>query len=347
MAFNQNLRLSIPLAIAVSIVSLGSLAQAQEPLERQLNMQTHEFDRRRLRATAERLGETGRQNIEFGNYEAGIAAWQQAMEQYILLGDLTAAGQVGDSLAKTFVYLERYGEAIEVMQQRLTIARALDDISVQIYTLNNLGTAYLQENQTSAGQIVFAEALQIAELSGDPSGVGLSLSNLGLAAQRTGELELAERYYESAINYRLQAGDDIGAAHSLNSLGQVYQQNGKSQQALETFLQAYDVVVNNEYTDIYLTVLDNLIALYSDRGDVTQLQRYVNERVLQTEAGAPVEQRIGLFIGLGQYYEQIGEWSSAQAAYQEALAMAQQLRDSQQQAYLSDRLHVLSVLTAE
>lgn len=343
----QNVRFASAITIAILSLSVGFSAQASEPLERQLNMQTHEFDRLRVQTAAERLWELGRQNLEVGNYDAAIAAWQQSMAQYVTLGDMTAAGRVGESLAKTFIYLERYDEAIGVLQQRLTIARDLNDLTTQIYTLNNLGTAYLQQNQLSDSQIVFVEALQIAKASDDRVGIGLSLSNLGLAATRAGELETAERYYEAAISHRLQASDNIGVAHSLNSLGQVYQQQGASEQALDTFLQAYEAAMESEYTDIRLTVLDNLIALYSDLADVAQLQKYVSDRVLYTDASAPPQQRIGLFVGLGQYYEQIGDWKRAQEAYQEALEITQQLRDPQLQAYLRDRLHVLSVLATE
>lgn len=323
-----------------------ALATAAEPLEQQLNIQNQNFDQRRTRENAERLHEVGRQNIEDENYDLGILAWEQAIALYSTLGDEQAVEQITDDLAKILITLERYDDARRVVLQQIAQARTNNDIKGQVYGLNNLGTIHLQQNRIAQAQETFVTALQVAEAGRSMSGMGLSLSNLGLAARILGDWNSARSYYEAATNYRLQGDDDIGLAHSSNSLGLVYQRLGEPNKALGAFLVARRTALETGHVPTLLTALDGLINIYSNRGEIAQLQQYIDERIALTPDDASPAERIGLLIGLGKLYEQTGELRQAREVYNEALAIANQLADNQQRNYILNRLQALSFNSA-
>lgn len=340
MCFHKTLGLFVLLGSMTLLHSAPAVAV--EPIEQQLNIRNQTFDQGRLRQEAERLVELGRQSVANEDYNLGVAAWQEAIEIYSTLEDSQAVGEISESLAKLLIALDRYDEAEAVLQQRLSVARENNDLDGQIYGLNNLGTAYIHQGEIAAAQTAFAEALQLAREASKPAGVGLSLSNLGLAAWRLGDLETAQRYYEAATGYRLQAGDELGLAHSSNSLGQIYQQLGDPGKALGAYLVARRTALDISHVPILLTALDGLIDIYSDRGDVEQLRTYVGERVVFTEEDASPEQKLGMFIGLGKYYEQLEDEPRARESYRRALELAEQVGDSQQKTYILNRLQQLA-----
>lgn len=315
---------------------------AAEPLEQQLNIRNQRILRTRSQQTAEELVTLGNQSLANGDYDTGIAALETAIARYSALGNAQAVREISETLAKTLVQLERYDEAENVIQQGLSIAIANDDVPGQIYGLNNLGTAYIQQGQTVRAQEAFGEALQLAKAAGDFSGMGLSLSNLGLAAWQLRDLDSARTYYEAATNYRLQAGDDLGLAHSSNSLGMIYQLLGEDGKALGAYLVARRAALEISHVPTLLTALDGLIKIYSDRGNTEQLRTYIGERVVMTPEDASPEQQLGLFVGLGRYYEQIEDAPRAQAAYRRALEIAEDVGAAEQETYILNRLQALA-----
>ena len=314
---------------------------AVDPLERQLNIQDQSFEQRQLQQVAERLAESGVQRVAQGDYEDGIVAWQEAIALYSRLGNSQAVDELSQSLARTLILLERYDDAENVIQQRLSIAWEKDDVPGQIYGLNNLGMVYVQQGKLASAQDVFAEALQLANGANDETGIGLSLSNLGLAAWRLGDLENARRYYEAATNYRLQADDDLGLAHSSNSLGTIYQLLGEESKALGAYRMARNTALEISHVPTLLIALDGLIGIYSDRGELELLSMYIEERMTMTQENAPLEQQLGLYIGLGKYYEHLDEMSQARAAYRRALELAEQIGDAQQETYIFNQLQTM------
>jgi tetratricopeptide (TPR) repeat protein len=335
--------LGVCAVLGTSVLLSASPLYASSPIEQQLNIRHQTFYQSRSQQDAEQLVDLGEQRMAEGRYEAGIAAWQEAIALYSALGDTQAVEEISASLARQLVQLQRYDEAANAFRQGLTIAAENGDIANQIRGLNNLGMVYIQQGQITPAQTVFVEALRLADDSHDLAGMGSALSNLGLAARQLGDLESARHYYEAATDYRLKAGDDLGLAHSSNSLGMIYHLLGEDRKAIGAYRVARYTALELDHIPTLLTALDGLIEIYSDRGDTTQLSSYINERLAMTQTDASPAQKLGLFIGLGRYYELMEEPSQAQAAYRQALDMAEQVGDSRQQTYILNRLQALGM----
>ena len=68
--------------------AIATPAAAQSPpIEQQLNIRRHQFDRAQALQKAERLMELADRQLDRGQEEAAIAAWRQALELYSSVSD--------------------------------------------------------------------------------------------------------------------------------------------------------------------------------------------------------------------------------------------------------------------
>jgi len=329
-------------AIAIAATILATPGFASEQLNQQLDILPNNRTQGQARDVADQLLRLGEQEIDDGNYPAGIAAWYQAIEIYTTLGDFQSAGLAYDYIGRAHTDLGNYTEAESVIRRRLAIARDNVDFQGQVYGFNNLGNILIQRGHLIPAEEAFNEALRIAEDIDDPAGIGLSLSNLGLVAKIQGDLEAAQTFYEAATNYRFQAGDLVGQAYSSNSLGQVYLQQGATGSAVGAFRVARAAALEAQHVPTLLTALDGLIELYFERGDLPQVREYIDERIaVSGGTTADVADRLIILVHLGRYYEAIEDPLAATRAYEDALVLAQDLRDSRRRIFLLNRLQEL------
>lgn len=340
-SFVRNSVTFVTVIVAASLL-LGSASVASEQLNEQLQLRRHNDTQGQSRDVADQLLRLGQQEVEAANYQAAIAAWYRAVEIYTILGDFTSAGIAYDYIGRAYTDRGLYTEAEDVIRRRIAIAQDYGDFQGQVYGYNNLGTVFIQSGLLAQAEAAFQVAIPIAEDIEDWAGLGISFSNLGLVERLRGDLIAAEAYYESAIGYRFQADDLVGQAHSSNSLGQIYRRLNQDSAALGAFLVAYRAASDADHIPTLLPALDGLIDLYRDRGDLSQAWRYLQERIVITEQpSATPAQKLGTFIQLGQYYEQLAELEDAQIAYEQALGLAQQVKDPARRAFVLNRLQGL------
>ncbi len=101
--------------------------------------------------------------------------------------------------------------------------------------INNLGKAYLEEEQWEKAKLNFAEAIRLNPKNQE------ALNNLGNAYQRDANYDLAIKYYRAVLD--LNPNNPLGH----NDLGVAYQALGKGNQALEEFREA--IKLDPYYTD--------------------------------------------------------------------------------------------------
>ncbi|MEM6835987.1 MAG: tetratricopeptide repeat protein [Cyanobacteria bacterium P01_C01_bin.120] len=322
------------------------LAQTM-PIEQQLNMQRHNFERARAQKTAERLLEEGDRSLAFDNEARAIAAWQEAFAIFSRIGNQAGMTQAIEPLAATLVAAERFDDAATVLHQQLTLAREQGDQVTQLQALNNLGMVYLQAGEIARGEAAINVALKLAEELANDAGIGLSLSNLGLAARWSGDLVSAQSYYESAVDYRTAASDWLGLAHTSNNLGEIYRQLDADEEALSAFLVARQAAQMAGDRATLFTALDGIIAIAADYGDGDILQPAVTERTAVSVFELPMAQRLGFHLAWARYYEFQEDYAEAQAAYEAGLAIAEDIDAAAQRTFILNQLQELALATEE
>ncbi|MFE4107860.1 tetratricopeptide repeat protein [Almyronema epifaneia] len=322
------------LALAVS----SPLAKAVD-INEQLAIPAFNGTESRARDVADQLMRLGSQQQLEGSYQQAINSWFQAIAIYQDLQDFSSMGLAYDYIGLTYTQLGQYEAAEEALRRRLAVARDNEDLQGQIFGWNNVGSLFLQRGYVGVARESFEQALTIAQSVRHFQGIGMSLSNLALVERSVGNLQEAAKLYESAANYRYQGNDLIGEANTLNSLGDVFL-------ALEDYsgaVGAYRLALRSarELGDrpLQLRALDGLFTIYLARGDRRDLAEVLDARVALTlDGGSDRWQQLLTYRQLGEYYEDLGRFATAQQYYRQALDLARSLQEKQQEVFLTNSL---------
>ena len=336
--------MALTLNTLVLLTSTGIQAQFVPPgirnadLEEQLNAPLNHDLEGPDRNQADSLLRLGGQAQQQGNYQGAIANWLQALNIYQRIGDLAGEGATYDYLGVAYAKLGRYQEAEDALRRRVGIARTRQDFQGQIYGLNNLGTVLLQAGYPDGAEKTFTEALSIARSVKSQAGEGLSLSNLGLATAAQGNYSEAIKHYESALLLRLLSDNPSGEANTRNNLGDAYRAANLYKQALIAYQGGLRVARNGSDIHNQFRALRGLAQSYGGiREYAAALKILEQHRMLaQKEANRP-EQLFSLRFA-ADLYRVTGNLPQAQAFYQDAIALARALGDSQEEAFLRTEL---------
>jgi tetratricopeptide (TPR) repeat protein len=282
-----------------------------------------------------RLGGQARRN---GNLEKAIDNWLQALDIYQRIGDLEGLGQTYDYLGVTYANLARYREAEDSLRRRLGVARTQQDFQGQIYGLNNLGTVLLQGGNLKAAQESFTEALTIARSVKNREGEGLTLSNLGLLAASAGNYYEAIKRYETALILRTQGSDPLGEANTRNNLGDAYRTANLPNDALATYYGALRLARNSRDVSNQFRALRGLVQSYIDRGQYPPAFQLLEQHMaLAQKEKNPLEELFSLRLS-AVLNQSTGNLSNARTFYERAIALADALGDTQQEALIRNDL---------
>ena len=334
-------RLAQVLAVAAVLGLYSPLAMANE-LRTQLDIRPNNRTEGLPRDVADQLLRLGGSQEAAGQYRQAIDSWSQALAIYQEIGDMASSGIAYDYIGLTYGNLGRYVEAEDALRRRLAVARDNADFQGQIFGWNNLGSIFMQRGDVGLAQTAFTEALTIARSLNSYQGIGLSLSNLALAAMARGNAQEAVKLYESAANYRYQGRDRLGEANTLNGLGYAYRSLFQLSDAIGAYRLALRTGRELDNPSVQLRAIDGLLAIYLSRGDLQDARTLLDQRVALTAGQTDQGQQLNTLRLLGEYYEQIGQPRLAENFYEQALAIAQLLEDSQAVVLLHNRLLDLS-----
>lgn len=323
------------IAMALAIVPPAS----GRDLNQQLNIEPYNATRGPARNVADRWLQLAEDQLAANQYESALASFSAAAEIYDALGEYESLGRIYDNMGVTLARLGRYEVAEQLLRRRIGIARDNRRPAGEVYGLNNLGTLFLQRGEAEAAKAAFSQALAIAEAIPHDGGIGLSLSNLGLIASLEGNLVDAQKYLEAATGYRLIAGDLLGEANASNSLGDVYRRLGRDGNAIGAYRVALNTAIELGDRGVQLRALDGLREIYRDRQDWPAVAALLDRRAALTLSSTePTAQTVLTLTYLGDYYQAIGETTTARAIYQQALDLAQELDAQPQMQQLTNRL---------
>ncbi len=237
-------RASMQQAVAKSAMSLGLVDEATELL----NGAKLAFARLPADSTSALLFRHDEAQLAFyaGEYE-------HAKSMLIaLLNDMNASsnatpemkGDVLNDLGEVHRVLKDKPEAIKVQQEALAIRKSLDkNPSLKVAeSLNNLGTAFVTNEQYAQAEQNLAEALALRKqlLRADHPLVMASTNNLGNLYLRMGKGADAEKLLQVAADSWTKAFGEAHPAQAMVrvSLGQALRLEGKNDQAIKEFQRA-------------------------------------------------------------------------------------------------------------
>ena len=280
------------------------------------------------RGLAFSLNEIAGAQASLGHAKEAQADYQEALQIRREIGDKRG---LGDTLIDMGNFADDAGDhdqALKLYKEALQMEREVGSEALQAICLNNIGSAYSEKGQFEDALTYYQQALQLREKSKAPQDVVEAVHNLGDTAANMGQYDHAISYYLRALDMRRQMNDQRGAAIESESLGILFDYQGRFGAALKSeqeALQAFQKL--NENSPWMPRMMDawSEALILAGRGDeakptledsVKLSRELKNDSVLAEALGVR-----------GDSFFYSGDFKSAQAAYEEGLAVAKRSKE--------------------
>jgi tetratricopeptide (TPR) repeat protein len=150
--------------------------------------------------------------LDLGRFAEALAAGQRSLATQRQIGNRYGEGIALGILGCSYRELARHDEAIECLQPNLAIFRELGDQDAEAEALSDLGSAYLGRGWVDRAAACHREALAIQRDIGDRHGQALTLHRLGLTLQRAGNPEEGRQLLAEALHLLEDLGDHAQSA---------------------------------------------------------------------------------------------------------------------------------------
>jgi diguanylate cyclase (GGDEF)-like protein len=183
----------------------------------------------------------------------------------------------------------------------------------------------LSEGDYARCETLARELADIARANGDTSRIAFAEANLGIVERRLGHLDRALAHQQRALDLYRGARDPYGTAQSLASLATVYRDRGDFAAALDMALES--VAIRERTGDRIEIAYRNVALLYREIEDGDAARAYFERaRTAAAKTGSPAAYStvVGAYAGL---LNDLGEFTAAEAAAEEALAIDEAIGD--------------------
>jgi tetratricopeptide (TPR) repeat protein len=296
--------------------------------------------------------------------EAAAGYYEQL---YRTAEDLASRADALNQLAGVLHFIGRWDEALQRLQEALTLEIEAQDILLQARshflsgrvfrdrrtfpealraleaakasfisagnqtgvceTLIETGICCYFQGDYGQAESLLLQALELARRLDDRRNTASALHNAGNVYFDTGNYELSQRYYEESLALSRSLGDKAKMASTLNNLGILASYRGD----LETTLHRYEeaLAIRREIGDrLGIGVsLNNLGIVYKDKGDLEQATHYYEASLRVHEEHNDRHSMSFPLNNLGAVAFEREDFEQARALFQQALALREESRD--------------------
>ncbi|MBD2087116.1 tetratricopeptide repeat protein [Coleofasciculus sp. FACHB-542] len=176
-----------------------------------------------------------------GNYSQAIEYLQQHLTIAQKIGERKGEGTALGNLGIVYQTIGNYPQVIEYYEQHLTITRQIGDCKGEGTALGNLGSAYYFLGEYPQAIDYYQQSLTIAREIGDCKSEGTALGNLGSVYRTLGNYPQAIDYCQQSLTIAREIGDRKGEGSALGNLGSVYYSLGNYLQAIDYYQQSLTI----------------------------------------------------------------------------------------------------------
>ena len=181
------------------------------------------------------------------------------------LGEM-ALGNLGNA----YYGADLYAKAIEAHQQRLELAKELQDRRGEGKALGDLGIVYHALGEYNQAIDYQQQRLAISRAIKDNQGEGQALSNLGIVYHSLGEYNKAIEYQQQYLAISRTIKNPLGEIQALGNLAGAYYFLGDYNQAIELNKQALAIAYEIRESQMSKKIRGNLGLVYFQKGDLSQ-----------------------------------------------------------------------------
>lgn len=147
-----------------------------------------------------------------------VAVCQQAVALTQIANNRRLEAYSLGNLGTLYLQQQDYQQALTFYQQALRIAETVDDFALRTKVLIALGTVYLKLEQYQQAFNFYQQALTNAQATSDPTGIAIAHYNLGLTYDTLGQYQQSVNAYQNAATIAQEMGDLILETYALNKI---------------------------------------------------------------------------------------------------------------------------------
>ncbi|NND51120.1 MAG: tetratricopeptide repeat protein [Flavobacteriaceae bacterium] len=190
----------------------------------------------------------------------------------------------------------------------LNLSKQFQFRSIEVMCTNNLGMFNWNRGNFQEALNYFFEALRMNDESGDEKTRSIYLNNIGLIYQEMLLIEKALDYHQQAYDLRVKYNDEKNQAASLNNIGICLKELNRLQQAEATFKKGLRVAKASDNLRDYYKMLDNLGNVYQLQNKTNEaIQSYLNALDVPEELGRNEKSALATYSNLIRAYNKINK----------------------------------------
>jgi tetratricopeptide (TPR) repeat protein len=252
-----------------------------------------------------------------GDYDQALDYLQQSLSIKREIGDKAGEGSTLNNISQIYDARGDYDQALDYLQQSLQIRREIGDKKGEGTTLNNLSQIFQAQGDYDQALDYLQQSLKIRREIGDKAGEGTTLNNLSQIYDAQGDYDQALDYLQQSLKIQQEIGDKAGEGTTLNNLSQIYDAKGDYEQALDYLQQSLKITREIGDKAGEGITLSNLSLIFKAQGDYDQALDYLQQSL-------KIQQEIGDKSGEGTTLGNIANIYYAKGSYDNALDYIQQ-----------------------
>jgi tetratricopeptide (TPR) repeat protein len=277
--------------------------------------------------------------IRTEDVDQALVLAEKLMERSKVINYKLGIGNAFNHKGACFWIKGEYEDGLDELAEAYSIAREINDATLEAKALNNYGRIYRELGDISNALVHFEEALEINEKLNNVINQSINLTNIA-------NLYLDLSDYDSALEYALKClpifereQDPTRLTNIYNTLGNVYYKKELHQEALEYF-QKMQLMTDDTSPSKSLSN-SGLGKVYFKLGDYEKASHYLNVALEQAKETNNFEVEIICLYYLGYLFEKQSLYSKSLQFYNEALALANEFLRKQDLVSIHERLSIL------
>lgn len=214
----------------------------------------------------------------------------------------------------------RYSEAMNLLQQSLTISVEYNDPSEQAPTLLEIGNVYISQGQYTQALDYYQQALTIYQNAGIRYGESVTLNSMSTVYEAQGQYAQALETNQQSIDIaRSIPNARLVQADAVSFLGTTYDRLGQYEQALKLHQQALTTYREIGNRNSEAVALDDIGDIYRKQNQPDRaLEQYQQALAIWQEIGA-VAQESNTLRNIGLVYQMQGQIDRSIPLFQQAI----------------------------
>jgi eukaryotic-like serine/threonine-protein kinase len=179
------------------------------------------------RGTAKTLDQMAPVQDLLGKSDEALKSYQEALRLWHEIGDKRGTGSTGINLGLYYETHGNYDKALSVTKDALQLEHEIGEPADEAQCLNNIGWIYLDMARYDDAMTYFQQALDLRQKLNSPADIADSYYNLGDTLSHVGQYDKALADYLHAIELWRKAGDKRGVAIASFGMGMLFEYQGR------------------------------------------------------------------------------------------------------------------------